>query len=182
MKKIWILSVRTSLPNPCYNADDLCTELFAFESFESARNAFYDKYTELAYSSNEMFENGVLRARDYYIDDMLDDDIDDEFFLTKGLCNEIKLAIHRILYKESFGLDIRYGQYDDGMIALKVSKGEIKIFGINDGPINGYDPFIHTNAFDMSEEKDYFLYISDLFGQDDGSSELYIDLQEVELC
>ena len=89
MKKIWILSVRTSLPNPCYNADDLCTELFAFESFESAKNAFYDKYTELAYSSNEMFENGVLRALDYYIDDMLDDDIDDEFFLTKGLCNGI---------------------------------------------------------------------------------------------
>ena len=46
MKNIWVLSVKTSLPNTCYNEDDLVTELFAFESFDSAKDAFYEKYME----------------------------------------------------------------------------------------------------------------------------------------
>ena len=36
--------------------------------------------------------------------------------------------------------------------------------------------------FDMTEEKNYYLYINDRFGQDDNSSELYIDLIKTNLA
>lgn len=182
MKNIWVLSVKTSLPNTCYNEDDLVTELFAFESFDVAKDAFYEKYMELAYSTNEMFdENGVLRELDSYIDEMLEEEIEDESFLTKELCNKIKLALHTVFYKKDFDLEIKDGRYDDGMICVEVCGNEVKLSGTGCGPINGYDPVLHTNIFNMAEKKDYFLYINDRFGQEGDSSELYIDLQEVEL-
>jgi hypothetical protein len=56
----------------------------------------------------------------------------------------------------------------------------MQLWGDCDGPINGYDPYIATNAFSMEEEKDYYIYIDDLLGQD-CSSELYIDLKQVEV-
>ena len=181
MKKIWVLSVKTSLPNVCHDANDLVTEIFAFESFESAKDALYDKYMELAYSTNEMFDgNGVLLGLDCYIDEMIEEKIEDESFLTKALCNKIKLSLHRVLYKKDFDLEIKDGRYDDGMICVEVCGNEVKFSGAGCGPINGYNPVLHTNIFNMAEKKDYFLYINDLFGQET-SSELYIDLQEVEL-
>ena len=45
--------------------------------------------------------------------------------------------------------------------------------------INGYDPKIDTNLLYMQEEKNYYLYIDDMFRQCDwmkASSELYMDL------
>ena len=57
----------------------------------------------------------------------------------------------------------------------------INMKGHCDGPINGICPRIKTNMFDMSEEKDYILYIDDLFGglwNQECSAELYIDLNK----
>ena len=69
----------------------------------------------------------------------------------------------------------------DWMLSQKVGDGAVYIFGDYDGPCNGYDPYIKTNIFDMSEEKPYFLYIDDMMGQEDvASSELYIDLKRAE--
>lgn len=46
---------------------------------------------------------------------------------------------------------------------------------------NYIDADIAANIFSMQEEKDYFLYINDRFGQDDATSELYIDLKKVSI-
>ena len=70
--------------------------------------------------------------------------------------------------------------YTNFVIALKISDGGIHIFGCEDGPCNGYDPYIKPNIFDMSEEKDYYLYVEDMFGQDGWPYELYIDLKRAE--
>ena len=71
-------------------------------------------------------------------------------------------------------------EYEDGMIALNYNGESVLCYGVDDGPFNGFDPYIATNAFSMEEEKDYFIYIDDLLGQD-YSSELYIDLKKVEV-
>ena len=68
----------------------------------------------------------------------------------------------------------------DWFIAIESNPGNILIRGEDDGPCNGYDPYIKTNIFSMKEEKDYCLYIDDLFGQD-FSAELYIDLKKTEV-
>ena len=39
MKEIWVLTVKTSLPDTCENSSDLTTTCQAFDSFEKGRNA-----------------------------------------------------------------------------------------------------------------------------------------------
>ena len=51
MKEIWVLSVRTSLPETCERIWDHEPEIFAFDSFEKARAAFRTKIKELAFSN-----------------------------------------------------------------------------------------------------------------------------------
>ncbi len=185
MKKIWILSIKTSLPNICYNADSLSTDFFAFESFENAKTAFRKKIKELAFSENILFDgNGRIERFNTYIDEMYVSEDEEEYegdFLTKILCEKIQEALCTAFNGSDNDLQIENGEYDDGMIGVDVTENNIRFFGTYDGPINGYDPIIHTNIFNMSEEKDYFLYINDLFGQEEVSCELYIDLKEAEL-
>ena len=77
-------------------------------------------------------------------------------------------------------MDIYENVYEDGMIALNYDGESVLCYGSDDGPCNGYDPYIATNAFSMEEEKDYYICIDDLLGQE-YSSELYIDLKKVEV-
>ena len=61
-----------------------------------------------------------------------------------------------------------------------VNDGEsLKLYGDFDGPMNGIDPMISTNIFDLSTEKDLHLYIDDMFDQE-VSSALFIDLVKAE--
>ncbi|MBQ7352587.1 MAG: hypothetical protein IJW54_01130 [Clostridia bacterium] len=185
MKKIWILSIKTSLPNICYNADSLSTELFAFEGFEIAKDFFHKKIKEFAFSKNSLFNgNGKIQRFNTYIDEMYEPEDEEDLggdFLTKNHCIKIQEALCSAFGGDDNDLQIEVGKYDDGMIGVDVSENNIRFFGIYDGPINGYDPVIHTNIFNMTDKKDYFLYINDLFGQDECSCELYIDLKEAEL-
>lgn len=63
---------------------------------------------------------------------------------------------------------------------MKIFSDEISFCGDDDGPCNGYAPVLRTNMFDMHGENNYFLYIDDLFGQDENTSEFYIDLIHAE--
>lgn len=70
MKEIWVLSVKTSLPEVCYNADSLVTTFFAFEHFSDAKNALRNKVKELAFSTSIMFDgNGNVNNLLRYIED-----------------------------------------------------------------------------------------------------------------
>ena len=130
-----------------------------------------------------MFDgNGGIIELEAYCDG-LDDEYDDEL----GCLTARKMGLVKAALKNIFeGKDCRLGLEDvkccaDWMIAFDIKNGEIKVYGYDDGPFNGYDPRIKTNMFDMREEKDYYLYINDRLGQDDASSELYIDLIQTTL-
>ena len=73
--------------------------------------------------------------------------------------------------------------YTDYFIAIIVNEDSFIFRGDDDGPCNGCDPVLTTNMISMEEEKDYYLYINDRFGQEDrgieeATSELYIDLKK----
>ena len=46
---------------------------------------------------------------------------------------------------------------------------------------NTYNPDINTNMFSMQEEKDYYMYIKDSFGQNDDPAVLFMDLKKVSV-
>ena len=179
MKKLWVLSIRTSLPKECIVRADLQASFSAFETFEDAKKAMRNAIKGFAFSENTMFNgNGKIIALDSYIADL--DDYEDEGFLSKNILLKIQDSLFAMLNCEDTVLDIEEGEYSDCMISLNYDGEKVNMCGDYEGPCNGYDPYIATNAFSMEEEKDYYLYIDDLLGQD-YSSELYIDLKQVEV-
>lgn len=184
MKELWVLSVKTSLPDECYSKDELKLTMTAFETFEKAKKAMRDTIKDFAFSKNTMFEaDGRITALDKYIGYMYEDGEEEEYcedFLTRTMLLKIQKAFYSIFNGEKVVLDLYENEYMDGMIGLNYDGNSIMIYGVDDGPCNGYDPYIATNAFSMDEEKDYYIYIDDLLGQE-YSSELYIDLKKVEV-
>ena len=180
MKKLWVLSIRTSLPDACIIKADLQASFSAFETFEDAKKAMRDAIKGFAFSENTMFNgNGKIIALEKYIAEMGDYNYE-ETLLTRDILSKIKDSLFEIINGEDTSLDIEKGEYTDYMISLNYDDKGITMWGDYDGPINGYDPYIATNAFSMEEEKDYYLHIDDLLGQD-YSSELYIDLKQIEV-
>lgn len=180
MNEIWVVSVRTSLEEVCENYGDV----YAFDSFDKACEKVHSVIKEFAFSENSMFDGeGHISYLKRYIDDLekFDDAADD--FLTKSKLTEFQELLKNIFEGKSTSLDNidrTFTVMNDGFICANVSADSLSIYGDCDGPINGYDPDIRTNMFDMNEEKDYYLYINDLLGQD-YSSELYIDLKKTTI-
>lgn len=180
MKELWVVSVKTSLPDVCYSKNELKLTMTAFENFCDARKALRETIKNFAFSKNAMFDGkGRIIAFDKYIDDMSSDEFWEED-LTKNKAIKIRDALSVIFNGEDSSLDIEKGEYTDYMIAFKYDGESIISYGDDDGPCNGYNPYIAINVFSMEKEKDYYIYIDDLFGQD-ASSELYIDLKKVEV-
>ncbi len=185
MKEIWVLSTRTSLPYKCVLKADLKTIFTAFETFSDARKAMRETIKGFAFSENSMFDGeGRITALDEYIDEMYDFDEDDfsDEESAKDLFSKIQESLYTIFNGEDTVPELKKGEFTDSdcMVAFKYDGKSIILHGVFDGPLNGYEPYIATNAFSMKEEKDYYIHIDDLFGQE-YSSELYIDLKKVKL-
>ena len=184
MKKIWVLLVRTSLPDKCYTPTDLVTTFSAFESFIDARNAMRETIKSFAFSENDMFDGcGRIINLDKHMDGMRDFDQPYEGELTIALLNRIYDALQAIINGENTILELEPGEYSDDKIAFVYDGEALSSKGVGIYRSEGYDPNIKTNAFSMEDEKDYYFYIDDFIGvdEDNASSELYIDLKQIDL-
>lgn len=184
MREIWVLSVRTSLPETCAFFGDMKIQCWAFDSFENAKAALRTKLRELAFSRNAMFNgNGQITQLEKYISEMYEGEDEIEDVLTKGILTKIHNALTVAFSGKEALLGIVDGDYTDWMIAVQVNGNSVCFRGEDDGPINGYDPVLETNIFSMENAQDYYLYINDRLGQYDGeaTSELYVDLTKAEI-
>lgn len=195
MKSVWTLTVKTSLPDVCESDDDLKVTRKSFETFQSAKCALYEILDELAFTDNAMFDGkGFLKNLFLYIEEVeeyertyahLDEDGDDadSDWLTSSFLKDFHNCLHQIFCKNNTTLSFAHPQYSDLDICVDIANNAVNMRGCGQGPGNGVDPRIKTNMFDMTEEKDYMLYINDLFGGRCGqelSAELYVDLNKVE--
>ena len=185
MKEIWTLIVKTSLPNTAEDVTELDTKVYTFESFENAKNVLRDKLKEYAFNKNSMFDgDGYISKLNEYQNDLEDEEEEevDKYLLTSSKINKIQQAFLKVFQGEDTSLKLqRVKSCSDWMIGLDWDGETLKIYGDEEGPCNGYAPHIKTNMFDMNKEKNYCFYIDDMFGQDDNSSELYIDLIKTTL-
>ena len=179
MKNTWVLSIKTSLPLACENRGDLKTSIYTFEGFAEARAALRKVLHKYAFSENSMFDGkgNIVYLHKYvkkftHIEDI---DFSDDFLTIKKL-RAVEDAVRNIFEGKDVVPEFKEGFYSNCMIAYTYKNGEINFCGDDDGPYNGYNPVLRTNMFDMRDESDYFLYIDDLFGQNEATSELYIDL------
>lgn len=181
MKNTWVISIKTSLSGTCCNARELTTQMYAFNNFEEAKKALRKILKKYAFSENSMFDGdgNIIYFKEYAEKGLEDDEEYSDDFLTRAKLTHIHESIRKIFDGEDFLPDF-IESYDDGMIACTYKNEEFHIFGFEDGPFNGYDPTVKTNMFSMKEQKNYYLYIDDAFGQDEATSELYIDLIHAE--
>ena len=180
MKNTWVLSIKTSLPKTCSNATELKTTVYAFDSFENARTALRSELKKITFSKNKMFDgNGGIIYLNKYLKNS-DDEYCEDTFLSKTRLSYICELLLKIFEGEDVKPKLKTGVCTDWMVAYKYKNGTMNFYGDDDGPCNGYDPIIKTNMFEIKEEKHYFLYIDDCLGQEDASSELYIDLMKAE--
>ena len=190
MNECWILTVKTSLPHTCESRGDLSTECRVFDSFRKAKAALRERLRGYAFSRNAMFDGkGKMKHLDRYVADSYecaeqdeDEDFLDNGWLTARRLNILQAALAKVFDGKNIQLPfLEDGDYVDGMLAMKVCGNRIKLIGWDDGPCNGYEPLIATNMFNMVQEGDYYLYLDDMFGLDDCSAELYIDLKKAEI-
>ncbi len=190
MKHVWVLSVRTSLPNTCRKTP-LETKSTVFTDFAAARGAMREAIRGYAFSKNAMFDgDGHLHHLVRYGDCAWDpDEKEREEFgeewclscITPAFITRFSDALQGVFAGREVSLQGFADEYTDGMLAIDFSKDSVSVYGNDDGPCNGYDPVIRTNCFSMQEEKEYYLYLNDLFGQDEASAELYIELRQAQL-
>ena len=181
MKEVWVLSIITSLPDRCYTTGDLKKSFSAFGAFDEARKEMRTVLKSFAFSENDMFDGcGRIINLDEYMVGMRDFDQPYEGELTIALLNRIYDALRAIINGENTILELEPGEYSDDTIAFVYDGETLSSKGVGTYRSEGYDPNIKTNAFSMDEEKDYYIYIDDLLGQE-YSSELYIDLKKVEV-
>ncbi len=182
MNEIWVLSVRTSLPNVCRSSDDLKVTFESFDTFEKARDAMRRKIKYFAFSKSEMFDGaGHMIHFQEYIDRFMIEDFDlDEDVLTVEVMRKIMDILTRAFSGKDVEPDLMEGEYTDCMLSAEIDNGTISVSGHEEGPSNGINPTLNTNILSMTEKKDYYLYIDDLLGQN-YSAELYIDLKQTEI-
>ena len=181
MDEIWVLSIRTSLPKVCKSLEGMKLTFSAYDSFEKARAAMREAIYKYAFSKNTMFNGaGQIKLLKSYNEEMRvpEEDEDLDGILTPQILSGILGALQKAFAGENVAHGIKCGKYTDWMLAVTVKKDSVRFCGYDDGPCNGYDPVLSTNIFSMEKEQDYYLYITDLLGQDDYTSELYIDLKK----
>ncbi len=191
----WVLSVRTSLPDVCCSPEDLKTSFWVFDSFEAGKTAFLQKLKEFAFSENEMFDGDgrivmLSDQRDMAEYDEEADGFEANDIATEELMDPDHLDAHSLLNIENI---IRNALLGNGvslpsvpesstnwMIAAEHDCETLTIRGDGDGPINGCDPYISMNIFDLNIERALHFYVNDMFGQEGASAELYVDLKKAE--
>lgn len=178
MNEVWLLFVKTSLPHVCRSSGELSVETKVFDSFEKGRDAMRAAVKKLAFSKNSMFDGkgNITKLKEYAMSlegDVYDDDFD---ILDSRAISYVMESLQKAFSGEDVDFEMPSPYCTDWMIAIESQPGEVAFHGEDDGPCNGYDPDIRTNMFSMKEEKNYYLYIDDLLGQDEYSSELYVDL------
>ena len=141
MKEVWVLSVKTSLPDVCWNSMNLKTTFYAFDSFEKGREAMRKVLHDLAFSKNSMFDgNGNIIYLKKYIEDMCDEEyIDDGEVLDKNRLRYVSDSFCETFKGKDVYFEMNYGVEKDD-VALYDYTGK---FVFNDGDDSDFESFFN---------------------------------------
>ena len=175
----WTVLIRTSLPEVCKTKLDLKMEAYSFETFEGARDKAREVLNRITTVKNSMFdEDGNLTELKNHFNDHFgefgDDPLKQVAFdileIIKQICRGKDTVPPDWLYEtDAFG-----SCYYDGIINVKPVLPDG--FIVTRDEYGDGDPLITTNMISMIKEKEYFLCINDMFGYNDYSSELYLNI------
>ncbi|MBQ1186090.1 MAG: hypothetical protein IIX54_00170 [Clostridia bacterium] len=181
MNSIWVLTAKIHFREGDFINDGWESYCRAFSDFNSAKREMRLLIKKYATDENDMFDgNGKIT---------LFQDFADDYGYEHGF-EDIQNFLQAFFTNENFPettdniLEISEDDedYNDCYIACKCDKNELLIHEGEDATMTELEPYIHTNAFMMDDsDKDYFVYISDLFSREQYGcpSRIYIDLKKV---
>ena len=186
MKEIWVLTIKTSLPNTCRSYNDLKTIVLAFDSYENARSTFREKLRTFAFSENTMFNGkGQITALNAEASDSLSEteiavpETDESMCLAKERLMKLQHSLAEAFAGKDTKIGLPIGFYTDACyLSMQVKSDSVRLYADLEAADMGYQSLVCTNIFSMAQEQNYYLYINDMFDQED-SSELYMDLLKV---
>lgn len=184
MNDVWVLTAKTLLGGGEFLNDGWKTTCRVFENFDIAKKEMRLLIKKYATEENPMFDGN---GRMIYFQDFVDND---DFY--EHRFKDVQDFLQSFLINENFPespddiLQISEDdeEYNDCFIFCKCDENELLIHEAEDAMIGELEPYIHTNALIMSDaKKDYFIYISDLFTEEQEGlpSRIYIDLKKVEV-
>ena len=164
MKDIWVLSVRTSLPDYVkkYSAlyfDSMIPDWFAFEQFADARDKMRAILRDLSRENTMFNENGEMKNCRQFIDDTYfsEDDSDDEGYngerlLTARILNDFLRALKEVFAGNDVAFSLEEGKYSD--FTPKFVKKYTDIYTTIKTSVQEYINDIQTGVF--PDEKNVF--------------------------
>ena len=181
MNNIWVLTAKTHFGGGDFINDGWKTTCRAFSNFDVAKKEMRLLIKKYATEENPMFDGNGRIA--------LFNDFADNYGYEHGF-EEIQNFLELLFTNENFPksstdiLTISEDDegYNDFYISCKCDETELLIHEGEEATMTELEPYIHTNAFMMDDsEKDYFIYISDLFSVEQYGcpSRIYIDLKKV---
>lgn len=189
MKELWVLYERSDIDRGGeWDYQNYRTSCRVFQDFGVAKKAMKELIKSYALNENSMFDgNGCIKNYDYesyYSDDFMWPDMKEEKELFASIKELLKKLCTDELQKSELE-EITDCFVTNYMYAAEITTTDeivLLIRGDDDGPCNGINPYVHTNIFEMdNEKKDYFFYLEDMFTEDDFASHLFIDLKKVEV-
>lgn len=184
--KIWTLVIKTSLPGACERIEDVKTTVEAFDCFEKARSALRSKLKSYAFSKNAMFDgDGRITSFSEYYKNMNLYQSAGEKHKTNGhlypyIVKTIQDAMVNVFAGNDIALQQANGMYCDSLIEVNIDDNTLRVSANLSGPMDDCAPTLNTNIFSMEKERNYYLYIDDMFGQN-VSSMLSIDLIQTQI-
>ena len=188
MKEIWVLTIKTSLPETCVSYNDLKMTIMAFDTYEKARAAFREKLRTFAFSKNTMFNGkGQITALNDEASDSLSEteitvpETEESRCLAKERLMKLQGSLAEAFAGNDTKIDLPVGYYTDACyLSMQVKSDSVRLYADLEAADMGYQSLVCTNIFSMAQEQNYYLYINDMFDQED-SSELYMDLVKVSI-
>ena len=178
----WAVLLRTTLPGTTAENRMGKITVRVFDSFAEAKDAFRETMGSYAFRENEMFDGeGHITRLEKFMMDSIDEDsyhnAEEYAEDYKGVRGVLDALNNMLAGKDVCEEDVP-PYYSNWMVGARVEDGCLKFFGEDDGPCNGYSPYISTNVFTMNAEKEYHMHIVDLLGQD-WPSEFFLNLLKV---
>ena len=183
----WVFELNTTIPYACPGNERVESKAFIFDTFEEARDSFRHELMRFAFEDNQLFD-GIGHVKK--LGGFLDGKIGELQSLSKGQIDELKKSLSSSMFEMFSGKDTvvslsdntKKSLADNNSLKILIEPDEIDIYEKCDQYYLGRDDKLKTNAFSMTDKKNYWFRLYDFSGhcRHDCYSYLELELYKIE--
>lgn len=165
----WILTYRLDAEHAEMPLMTSVGDTAFFTDFATARATFRQWLGRYALSPSPWFDGeGRLTDLERYILHEAQVDVDEPYeefrdngWLTVRRLRSLQAALAAVCHGEDVDVPLEEGDYSDSKVELKVTADAVCLQGWSDAPYCGYNLAVRTNAFNMTQEGEYYFELGE---------------------